>query len=508
MPGLRVFSAFAFAFVLFATVRLHADICESPGTPAFAAPASVCAGSSGVAARPTSATRFVDVNLPTGHTPRAQKVVALTVPEMNAVISVQKVGTTLRLSTTGDTSDMAHLWSTGAITPSIDVTAPGTYSVTVTNQFGSSASAAVTVYGTPAGSNVTTVSGAVTLSFTQVAFAGLTTILPIAPWDTPPLPSGFEQSPDPMAFDIISTARFESAPALITMVKGFTFGNKTYRIVHVENDVPVDCTTSIDPIAGTITCTVKSLSPFVLAIKSALQLSVVAAPADPVFLGIAINASATFTDESPGLHTATIAWGDGTTSAGAVTESGGAGSVQGSHVYASAGVYPITIAISNTTGGETASQTFQYVVVYDPYGGFVTGSGQIESPAGAIPSKPLVTGKAKIGVGARYSKKASVPTGTTDLSLSVGSFSFNFNSTSYEWLVVSGARAQYQGRGKVDGAGDYGFLLTVVAGKPDRLRLKIWNRNGGAIVYDNQMNAANDADLTTALTGGSIAVHP
>jgi hypothetical protein len=36
-----------------------------------------------------------------------------------------------------------------------------------------------------------------------------------------------------------------------------------------------------------------------------------------------------------------------------------------------------------------------------------------------------------------------------------------FHSTSYQWLVVAGAKAQYKGSGTMNGSGEYGFLLTA-----------------------------------------------
>ena len=70
----------------------------------------------------------------------------------------------------------------------------------------------------------------------------------------------------------------------------------------------------------------------------------------------------------------------------------------------------------------------------------------------------------------------TTPTGQTQFNFQVGSF--NFHSTSYEWLVVSGPKAQYKGSGKVNGNGDYAFLLTVTDGQAtgggglDRVRLR------------------------------------
>ena len=41
-----------------------------------------------------------------------------------------------------------------------------------------------------------------------------------------------------------------------------------------------------------------------------------------------------------------------------------------------------------------------------------------------------------------------------------------------------------------------------------KFRIKIWDKNNAdAIVYDNQLNAGDDANPTTALAGGSIVIH-
>ena len=90
---------------------------------------------------------------------------------------------------------------------------------------------------------------------------------------------------------------------------------------------------------------------------------------------------------------------------------------------------------------------------------------------------------------------------------------FNFASTSYDWLVVGGAKAQYKGLGTVNGQGNYRFMLTVIdgdvngGGGVDRFRLRVWNEATGGVVYDNQMNAPDDATPSTALGGGSIVIH-
>lgn len=35
----------------------------------------------------------------------------------------------------------------------------------------------------------------------------------------------------------------------------------------------------------------------------------------------------------------------------------------------------------------------------------------------------------------------------------------------------------------------------------------VWEKASGALVYDNQLDAPEDADPTTAIGGGSIVIH-
>ena len=150
-------------------------------------------------------------------------------------------------------------------------------------------------------------------------------------------------------------------------------------------------------------------------------------------------------------------------------------------------------------------------MLYDPSAGFVTGGGWISSPAGAYPESPSLTGKASFGFVSKYQKGATTPSGSTEFQFHAGSF--EFKSTTYSWLVIAGARAQYKGEGTVAGrAGSYGFLLTAIdgavsgGGGADKFRVKVWEMVTGLVVYDNQIGAADDSDAATALGGGSISI--
>ncbi|MFN2120840.1 MAG: PKD domain-containing protein [Anaerolineales bacterium] len=256
------------------------------------------------------------------------------------------------------------------------------------------------------------------------------------------------------------------------------YGGGAYYWVEAHAEVSGPMVTNQPPVAGPI-----------------------AAPLDPIPVNTAISASAPFSDpDVADTHTALWDWGDGSTSPGVVSEANGAGSAGGDHTYAAAGIYPLTLTISDDTEA-SASTTFQYLVVYDPSAGFVTGGGWIDSPAGAYKPDPALSGKATFGFVSKYQKGATVPTGKTEFQFHAASL--DFKSSSYEWLVVNqgGTNAQFKGSGTIDGTGSYKFMLWAGDGAPDSFRIKIWEEPGGveAVVYDN--------GIEQPIGGGSIIVH-
>ena len=116
-------------------------------------------------------------------------------------------------------------------------------------------------------------------------------------------------------------------------------------------------------------------------------------------------------------------------------------------------------------------------------------------------------GKANFGFVSKYQPGKALPQGNTEFQFHAGNL--NFKSTVYEWLVVAGAKAMYKGEGTISGqAGVYGFLLSAIDGSPDKFRIKIWEKTSGTLIYDTlPVGAADDADPSTTLGGGSIVVH-
>jgi hypothetical protein len=109
------------------------------------------------------------------------------------------------------------------------------------------------------------------------------------------------------------------------------------------------------------------------------------------------------------------------------------------------------------------------------------------------------TGKATFGFVSKYKRGATVPDGNTEFQFKAGNL--NFSSTSYQWLVVNqaGTNAQFKGYGTINGAGNYGFMLSATDSSPDTFRIQIWDAETEVVVYDNGTNQV--------IGGGSIVVH-
>ena len=239
------------------------------------------------------------------------------------------------------------------------------------------------------------------------------------------------------------------------------------------------------------------------------RVGALAGAAEPIAVGTQLTLSAAFTD--PGTadtHTATLDWGDGTVTAATIAESAGSGTLTTSHVYAAAGVYRVTATVVDDDGG-AAGAVLDAVVVFDPAAGSARGAGWFASPPGALASDATAGGRAFFGFLARYQNDATTPFAQPGFRLKADRFAFE--STRYDWLVVTGAKAQLHGQGRVNGAGSYGFLLSAldgdrVPGAADRLRIKIWDVATGVVFYDNQMGDPDSAEPVQPVGGGSVAV--
>jgi FtsP/CotA-like multicopper oxidase with cupredoxin domain len=147
------------------------------------------------------------------------------------------------------------------------------------------------------------------------------------------------------------------------------------------------------------------------------------------------------------------------------------GTCADSRTFHAPGIHVISVIASDGGGGADAHETV--VAVYDPDGGFVTGSGT--TGAGDA-----------FDVSVRHPRPNRPPGGH----VVVG----DFTSTTLHWLVVAGNTAYVHGTG-TSGAS---FLLAVIDGSPDRLGLRVWPSGGAP--------ADHFAD-PPPVAGGSVVVH-
>lgn len=241
------------------------------------------------------------------------------------------------------------------------------------------------------------------------------------------------------------------------------------------------------------------------AINTAPTVGPVSAPTDPAPVGTVVTVTADYSDPDAGDSlTATWDFGDGTAPVVAPL-AGTSGTASIGHSYAEPGVYTVHVVVADSQG-ETAEASSPYVVVYDPDGGFVTGGGWIDSPAGAYRGDASLSGKATFGFVSKYQKGANVPSGQTQFQFAVGDL--RFDSTSYDWMVVNNSKAQFKGSGTINGQGEYAFMISATDsgknGGADRFRIKIWDKDTDEIIYDNNLGVGHeDAELS----GGSIVIH-
>jgi hypothetical protein len=244
------------------------------------------------------------------------------------------------------------------------------------------------------------------------------------------------------------------------------------------------------------------------------QVVKIAAPEAPVRVGTSLVASAQISDaNAQDQHWVTWNWGDGTLPQTTALAAGVTSTPQVRKTYAEAGVYTVTVTVDDLHGGRN-EKTHEYVVVYDPNGGFVSGGGTIESLPGAVAGSSSAAGKATFGFTGKYRQGAPAPEGR--LNFQVKDAGIDFRAETYDSLVVTNARARLRGQGTLNGNEGYSFLLSVVDGKgkggggDHKYRLKICAGprvyEGCAVVYDNQATAKEEYSPDKLISGGAVVV--
>jgi len=228
-----------------------------------------------------------------------------------------------------------------------------------------------------------------------------------------------------------------------------------------------------------------------------------------------VTFSGTFWDVPGKSHTARWNFDDFST-VGIVTEPKGLtnGTVKGTYSFSTPGIYKVSLKVTDNTGVSTSVSTAgdleAIVVVYDPSGGYTIGGGWLPIAPGSYSVDPTLSGKLGFGFNSKYTN-ATNPKGTALIRFALGNF--EFSSLNYDYLSISGGKAQFRGFGKINGDAGYNFILTVIDGDVkggdgiDRFRIKIWSKATGAIVLDNEAGASDAADPVTPVgLSSSISV--
>ncbi|WJK39728.1 family 43 glycosylhydrolase [Solwaraspora sp. WMMA2056] len=256
---------------------------------------------------------------------------------------------------------------------------------------------------------------------------------------------------------------------------------------------------SIVPVVPTL----ESVTP-IRPVNTAPVVTAATGPGGPVPAGTPVEVTATFTDSGvDDTHRCVLVWGDGATGTGTVD---GSTCVAG-HTYTEPGVYRPTVTVIDDRG---AAHTLAagYLTVHRADGGHVAGSGWFTSPAGAYVADGQLAGRAEFGFVAAAGPDAAGPDAVA-LRLRLGDR--EFTASRHRGYVVDGPQVRFNGRGTINGAGDYTYMVGLNDealrepapgdGGRDRFWIRITETATGTVVYDSRTNAT-----TTALGGGAVVV--
>jgi hypothetical protein len=235
--------------------------------------------------------------------------------------------------------------------------------------------------------------------------------------------------------------------------------------------------------------------PFTIAVANVAPTAVITSPSGrPIVpLGSSVDFSAAAID--PGTADAlTYAWafGDGATQS--VTTFERTNSV--AHRYTAACLCRATLDVSDPDAA--APRQSVDLVVFDPAGKVTGGGGFLadQRSVGVASGTPY-----KMNASVQYDPGASVPRGLTDLD--IPSAGTSVRATGFDFLVVRGNEATWEGSATVNGVGGYTFRATLIVGSdltPTETSMTLW-RAGSTSLADPDLRIGGPIDK------GQIKTH-
>lgn len=278
------------------------------------------------------------------------------------------------------------------------------------------------------------------------------------------------------------------------------------RLHRAPKSLVVDAAVAVSD-SGTIVATantglvlLKPVSPFWVGPASTPGIGPLGGAA-MVAAGAPFDATASFTGDDAA-HSVGWSWGDGSAAETMTAHaSGGAGSASGRHVFRAPGIYTVAVTVADRAGRRATAA--REVIVYDPASGVAGGSGWFMSPQGADKHTPQSAGKA------RFAFRSATGTADTRAQLRFTAGALDLRSTQLRLLSAQGGQARFEGRGTVNGAGDYRFALAAIPGArgAGRFGMKVWHIDPASkrevVDYDN----AVAGKAAPALADGMIALQ-
>jgi hypothetical protein len=198
-------------------------------------------------------------------------------------------------------------------------------------------------------------------------------------------------------------------------------------------------------------------------------------------------------------HTATVAWGDGTTETVAVA--GGSASL--SHTYSAVGFYTPSVVLTDDDGGADDATATGPTIVVEPVTASIAANGWVDLDSGA-------RGKVKglFAIAVEYPPSGATPTGL--FTWRAKERNISFEATSFDWLLSTGGKGILHGEGTLAGTGPVTFELAARDGSRGSgvggVRLRLWSGTG-VLLFDSAPASGTDPFAIGALGGGNVEVR-